>query len=340
MQRYLATIDAGTTNTRAGLWTPGGTCAAEARREIGVRNTAIDGNNSRLKTAVRECLEEAVSKAGVTFDDIAAVYAGGMITSNVGLLEVPHLPAPAAPPDFAAGVVAADMPDIAPLPVHFIPGLKNSAGEVTADAVESMDMMRGEEVEVIALLHELPAGKPYLLVLPGSHTKFVAVDAAGRMTGCLTSLAGELLALLTTQSILADAVERSFVSDANFRKDALLRGFRTARRTSLARAAFSARILKQFVTKDPAECANFLLGAVLEGDVAAVRGSAALRLPRNGEAPEVVIAGKEPLKSALAAVFAEDGTFAHARTATPAKSLSGYGAYLVAKAAGVFGKEE
>ena len=335
MKQHLVTIDTGTTNTRVGLWTAEGSCLGEAKKEVGVRNTAIDGNNEKLKAAVKECIDELMRKTETPFDSVAAVYASGMITSNVGLAEIPHLTAPVGVADFVAGVVSVSMPEIAPLPIHFIPGLKNLASGITVDTVETMDIMRGEETETIALLHQFPLGKPYLFVLPGSHTKFVAIDEQGKMTGCLTSLAGELLSMLTTQSILADAVQRSFVTVADYRPELVVRGFRTARKTSLARAAFSTRIMNQFVTKDPADCANFLLGAVLESDVAAVKGSDALRLPAG---VDVVVTGKEPLRSALAAVFEEDGSFARVGNIVPEKSLSGYGAYLVAKARSVFGE--
>lgn len=61
----------------------------------------------------------------------------------------------------------------------------------------------------MALLSHFAPGKPYLLVLPGSHMKFVSVDREDRITGCLTSISGELLAAITTGTILADAVRAS-----------------------------------------------------------------------------------------------------------------------------------
>ncbi len=335
MERHLLAIDSGTTNTRVSLWTADGACLGGAQRGVGVRDTAIDGDNARLKAAVRECVDEAAVLAEGGFGSVAAVYASGMITSNVGLAEIPHLTAPAGLADFVAGVRAVDLPEIAPLPVHFIPGLKNPVSGVTLGTVEEMDMMRGEEAETIALLDRFPAGTPYLFVLPGSHTKFVAVDGAGRMTGCLSSLAGEILDILTKHSILADAVARSFVTEEAYRRDWVIEGFRVARKAGLGRAAFSTRILKQFVTGDPADCANFLLGAVLESDVAAVRGSDALRLP---EGARVVVTGKNPLRDALVAVFGEDGSFARVENAPPDGSLSGHGAYLVARAGGAFAR--
>lgn len=336
MKTHLITVDSGTTNTRAAVWTRDGKCLAVEKDEVGVRNTAIDGNNSRLATAVKSCIERALATAGVGFDSVAAVYASGMITSNVGLVEVPHLIGPVGMKDFVAGVTEVDLPGVSPMPIHFVPGLKNMAGTIAPADVEAMDIMRGEETETLALLSWVPAGKKYLFVLPGSHTKFVAVDDEGRLVGCLTSLAGELLSLLTTQSILADAVERRFVTEGDYDREAVLAGFRVARATSLSRAAFSTRIMKLFVDSNPAACANFLLGAVLESDVAAVKGSKALKL--SGDA-DVIIAGKEPLRSALADVFGEDGMFGGVRSFTPPDGvfLAGYGAYLVAKERGAFG---
>ena len=66
-----------------------------------------------------------------------------MITSNVGLTEVPHIEAPAGLEDFAAAVRAVLIPEVFELPIHFIPGLKNS-NAVDMDTLESMDIMRGE----------------------------------------------------------------------------------------------------------------------------------------------------------------------------------------------------
>lgn len=336
MKRYVITLDGGTTNTRAVLWNAEGVPVDSEKEEVGVRNTAIDGNNLRLKQAVKLCIETLLQRNNLDFIDVNAIYASGMITSNVGLVEVPHLVAPAGTSDFVVAVKRIDLPEVAPIPFHFIPGLKNMADGITLDNVEGMDIMRGEEVEAMALLHWLPMGKAYLLVLPGSHTKFITVDAKGRLTGCLTSMAGELLSLLTTQSILADAVKHSFVAAETYEKKKMLAGFRTARATSFSRAAFSTRIMSLFVARDaPAQCASFLLGAVLESDVAAVKGSKALTLAKD---MEVVVAGKEPLRSSLVDVFVEDGTFRRVQAFTPPEGvvMSAYGAYLVARVHGFF----
>lgn len=331
MEQYFITLDGGTTNTRAALWEDTGRLIGMCKADVGVRNTAMDGSNQQLKAAVKELMEQLLQRNAVTYAMVKSVYASGMITSNVGLLEVPHLVAPASLVQFAAGVQTAQFPEICPLPIHFIPGLKNLPDEaVSLLNIEQMDMMRGEESETLALLSFIDNKSGVLLVLPGSHTKFVTVDCCGNITGCLTSLAGEKLAVLTEYSIVADAVQRQFVNES-WQKEYLLAGFASAQKTSCARAGFLTRIANQFITKNQNCCASFLLGAVLQNDISAIKTSSALAINRE---MQVLVAGKEPLQSAITTLLQEDGFFHHVVSFDAARcpSLAGYGALLIANA--------
>ena len=102
-----------------------------------------------------------------------------------------------------------------------------------------------------------------------------------------------------------------------------------ARDTSFGRAAFSTRMLQMFIPSSEQDRASFLLGAVLQGDVEAVKNSKALSVTRD---MKVVIAGKEPLASALKLLFEEDGFFKKVEIYYPSaeKPMSGYGLYQVA----------
>ncbi len=223
MKDYIITIDCGTTNTRAILW-HGEEIVSVEKSETGVRNTAIDGNNSRLKQAVKGCIDALCEKNNLSFEDIKRVLASGMITSNVGLVEIPHLVVPVGLEELARGIQAVELEDVCPLAINFIPGVKNYGGELSIDGdFETMDIMRGEEVETMAVLQKYPAGKSYLLVLPGSHTKFVSTNEKGQITGCLTTIAGELLSAITRDTIIADAVGRQFVANEDYDKKWLLK---------------------------------------------------------------------------------------------------------------------
>ncbi len=329
----IITLDGGTTNTRAILWRDG-EIAAKAGREVGVRCTAVDGDNHRLKEAVRECIQEVLTAAGVQESDLKAILASGMISSNVGLCEVPHCIAPAGAAELAKAAKAVSLPESSSVPITIIPGVKNPVDPVDLNTFGGMDMMRGEEVETLALLEEYPKGKPYLLVLPGSHMKFVSTDAQGRILGCLTSISGELLASITHDTIIADAVGRSFAAEETYDPDFVALGAREAAAVGLGRACFSARILSQFPKTPPEKLACFILGAVLQGDLTALRGCKWLGV---GSGTEVVVAGKGPLRRAMAQLLEADGMFAHVHTYDGAGKppLSALGARAVGKLLGV-----
>ena len=328
MKDYVITIDCGTTNTRVVLWNKLFEPIGTEKYEIGVRNTAVDGHSGQLKQAVRDGICALLNNYNVTFDDIEHIVASGMITSNVGLKEIPHIVAPAGIKELADSMQTFLLSDVCPLPISFVPGVKNFASEVDLDNIEAMDMMRGEEVECCALIDELHNGTPLLIVLPGSHTKFVSVDANGRITGCLSSIAGELLAAITNNTIIADAVGKSFVDIDCYDKNMLLAGYEQAKKTGLGRSCFSVRILNQFVNKDRAKAANFLLGAVLQGDMAAVKGSKAITV---NSATTVVVAGKNPLRNALVDILQSENWFHEIIDYIPNESrpLSAQGAFVL-----------
>lgn len=331
MKEYIIAIDGGTTNTRASLWKDPGICVDIVKSEVGVRITSIEGSNASLKAAVKGLLEQLLKNNSVSYDQIEGIYACGMITSKEGLAELPHLIAPAGMQEFVEGLAKVELPDVCPLPIHFVRGLKNRDGScLPLQEVEEMDVMRGEETETLALLDLFGNENGTLFALPGSHTKFVSVDANGKMIGCLSSLAGELLSAVTLNTILAGAVGKQFAG-ADYNREMLLAGYRTARDTSLARAAFSTRMLQMFIPSSEQDRASFLLGAVLENDVAAVKNSKALSVTRD---MKIVIAGKEPLASALKLLFEEDGFFEKVEIYYPdaEKPMSGYGLYQIAKA--------
>jgi len=326
---WIITLDGGTTNTRAILW-QNGEIRAKAGREVGVRDTAADGNNHRLKAAVKECIQETLTAAGAKETDLTAILASGMISSNVGLAEVPHCKAPAGAAELAKAAKTVSLPDVSSIPITIIPGVKNPVDPVDLDSFGGMDMMRGEEVETLALLEEYPKGKPYLLVLPGSHMKFVSTDAQGRILGCLTSISGELLSSITHDTIIADAVGRSFAAAETYDADFVALGAKEAAAVGLGRTCFSARILSQFPKTAPEKLACFILGAVLQGDLTALHGCKWLGV---GPDTEVVVAGKGPLRRAMAQLLETDGLFSNVHTYDGAGKppLSALGARAVGK---------
>ena len=331
----IVTIDAGTTNTRSCVWRHG-KMIAQSALEVGVRATAIDGNTQALKQAVRDSIGGALALAGVDPADVALVLASGMITSAMGLFELPHLVAPAGLEQLAQGMLRCDMPDVFCQPLWFIPGVRNRVDAVGLHNHEAMDMMRGEETEVMGLLARLDLagpGSPAMLIMPGSHTKLVSIDDQGRIAGCATTLAGELLQVITQGTLISQSLGAAFAH--TFLPEMVLAGAHAAQTTGLARACFSVRTLALFTEVQREERANFLLGAVLCGDVLALKNSSAIQMRPD---TTIVITGKSMLRSALALLIGENGFFYGPRSVVNDEQqadLAGFGALAIAQARGL-----
>lgn len=76
------------------------------------------------------------------------------------------------------------------------------------------DVMRGEETQIAGLLLQSPSFSG-TVCLPGTHTKWVAVDD-GAITGFQTCMSGELFGLLSKQSVLRHSMQDDHWSEIAF----------------------------------------------------------------------------------------------------------------------------
>ena len=298
MSKCSLVIDCDTTNLRVTLLDENKEKIDAVKAEGGVRHTSIDGHNGRLRTMLRESIETVLEKNGYKLEDVEKCVASGMITSALGLLEIPHVPAPAGAQELRAAMQEKVFEDIAPFPIAFIPGVRNFAGAVDLDNFSGMDMMRGEEVEAIGL-YKLSAPKgAAMFVLPGTHNKFVSMDADGKILGCMTSISGELLDAVTHHTIIAEAVGHSFVNADEYDAEYAKAGARECAVSGLGRAAFAGRILATLGGKDKAKLQSYLLGATLALDVQAMQSFVG-----DQENVEAYVAGKAPLQQCFCDVM-------------------------------------
>jgi 2-dehydro-3-deoxygalactonokinase len=332
----IITIDTGTSNTRVKLWQDN-RLISQAFVEVGVRDTAITGSRDKLQMGVRRAILDAVKAAGTRIGEIGLFLASGMITSNVGLCEVTHVSAPAGLKELALGMVSHNIDAVVGHPIWFVPGIKNHARAVDLANYEAMDIMRGEEVETFGLIEKLKLQGPAVFVLPGSHSKFITLDVHNRVTACLTTLAGELLDIITGHTILAGAVNKSFAQE--FDEAMLLEGARCSTRVGLGRTCFSVRILELFGATTPNQRANFLLGAVLAQDLTALKNSSALQWnPDTG----LVLTGRKIMKQAFKSLIGHDSFFQGKVLEIDddlTADLAAIGAIAVARERGLIAKE-
>jgi 2-dehydro-3-deoxygalactonokinase len=191
-----------------------------------------------------------------------------MITSSLGLAEVPHVIAPAGIDELAANIRRCDFPDITPLPVLLVPGVRTGAQVTDINNVESSDLMRGEETMCIGMVAAGLAPNPSTVINLGSHWKVIRIDAGGRVAGSVTSLTGEMIHTTQTQTILATAVPHTRPGFLD--PEWVAAGMSEQRKSGLARALFCVRLLEQGRQSTPEERLAFLIGAFVASDLDAL----------------------------------------------------------------------
>lgn len=280
-------IDCGTTNSRLRLTTGEEEHLTDIiKLEAGIRNAAIDGNKDKLIKALQEGIQMLLHRNNLTASDVTGMAASGMITSNIGLHEVPHVKAPAGLMDFVQNADLVRMEEFLHIPCLFIPGMKTES-----EVINDSDVMRGEEVETFGLLKMKNPSGAGLVILPGSHTKFVFVNEERQLTSSYTTLAGELLKAVQSETILADSLETPLIQ--SFIPDDVERGFEAAEEFGVTRALFHIRLLHLRGIDNANQRANYLAGVIFYEDVKALQQ----QLTKYPEMKWVMVGGSAPLKN-------------------------------------------
>jgi 2-dehydro-3-deoxygalactonokinase len=292
---------------------------ATSRRSVGARDTVLEDrgwavqaapvspelgqpHRLRLVQAAREVVEEAsralAPPAGAAADDfpvrLELIVAAGMLSSEIGLAAVPHVVAPASLDDLARGVAILHLPEIAALPIHFVPGIRTPSGD-GPDGWFEADVMRGEECETwgaytaLRAAGQLQADQWPVFLWPGSHTKLVELDPSGRITRSYTTLAGELLQAAARHTVLAASLPEMLPETVA--PDAAAAAARVLERQGLGRAAFLVRIAAITQALDQIQRASFWIGAVVAADVIDLLGHPILMAGRS-----VWVGGRQPLR--------------------------------------------
>ena len=235
----LIGLDWGTTSLRAYLLGKDGSILDQCSGNQGILNVPA----GKFEATAEEMLRVWTAQWG----DLP-VIASGMIGSRQGWQEVPYVPTPAGLTELAAG--------LQPLRAScgreywLVPGCSDRQGDIP-------DVMRGEETQLLGLLEEI--GKDALVVLPGTHSKWVRLRE-GVLEGFATCMTGELYAVLVQHSILGRLMQKGMPPD-----DAFVRGVCTGmEQTDLLHQLFGTRTLGLF-DEVPAEGLGLYLSGLLIG---------------------------------------------------------------------------
>lgn len=287
----IIAVDGGTTNTRLSLVSDGKVIDRQKFR-VGLRNSIHDGTNSALANTVKNGITELLSRSGLSEKDVRLAAFSGMISSESGLHCVKHISAPSGVKELSAGAEIIKMPEISSLPLVFIPGVKTFTNPC-AEKLDSLDVMRGEETELIGIISALGSdcADSFTAIMPGSHMKTVELRD-GKIMSFRTSISGELIRAAAENTILASSLGSVYphLADEEF----LLAGYDYAEAHGINEALFKIRIQANFLMEQNDTSREklyaFLIGALLRDDIRAIA---------KNSAKKIIVAGSDPFRSAI-----------------------------------------
>ncbi len=259
LKNCLLLIDGGTTNTRFTL-IDDGKIIATSKRKVGASNAVEANRNQPLEDAVRLEISRLQEVHNCTITD---VYASGMITSNVGIREIPHIESPVSLKKLASSVQTLKLDSISKdISFHFIPGIK-----FLRENNNDPDIMRGEEVEVFGSLKDSDRDKSILFLHFGSHNKMIKYEA-GAIVQAITTLSGELLWAVCNETILKSSVANlnsNFILNGEFVRN----GYQSAAKNGFSKALFQARVGRVMEGLTADETLSFVFGSIVYSDLQA-----------------------------------------------------------------------
>lgn len=250
---FFASVDCGTTNSRVYIINEKGEVKGKGKYQVGISDVAREKSNKILKEGLSKAFEEAFNNAKIDKNQLSCVISAGMITSELGLCEVPHISAPVGLDEMVQNLKKKIIEDIiaVDVPWYFIPGIKNyiDSNKNYIEQMGNLDFMRGEEVQALGIVHQRETQEPVTLVILSSHTKFIAINKEKQIEGSLTTLSGQIYrAFLESTSIGKSLLDDGTpMPDNYFDIEKIDKGFDLVRKTGLLRSMMIPRFLDVLV---------------------------------------------------------------------------------------------
>lgn len=188
----LIGLDWGTTSLRGFLMTDTGTVLEKTSSRLGVAQLG----DKTFQDALNE-----IAGSWIATDPTLPIIASGMIGSTLGWVEAPYVECPADPNTLSKQLTA-------------VPGVNMSIVPGVCQTGENANVMRGEETQIIGALSRIEETKgPVTFVLPGTHSKWVQVEA-GHITSFHTWMTGELFDIISHHSVISASIDKHTQTEA------------------------------------------------------------------------------------------------------------------------------
>jgi len=203
-------LDCGTTNTECFIVENDGTLIADGLFHFGVKDNGLKDDRVDYKAALRNVVFDTLASKGLKLSDIKGVTGFGMISSDLGLKNIPHSVAPITLQEQQAGVIDYDE-DIfgSGIPFNIIRGVRNPLADdsfQSIDNIYSCDFMRGEEPQVVGVMSKYNPEEDFNVITFSSHLKIMNISRDHKLNNILTTMSGQIYDYLINSSIIAKSV--------------------------------------------------------------------------------------------------------------------------------------
>ncbi len=231
---------------------------SEHKTEVGVKKLFTDFSNQKeinRNQFFGSYLLEQIKKLNIEAKGKKTIIASGMISSSIGMHELPYAEMPFG---FQGKELISKHIDLnEEFEIYIISGTKTVA-----------DVMRGEEIQAIGLSSVLPQNQSGLLVLPGTHSKHITFNN-GVFENFTTFMTGELFDIISKESILSNSVTHA--SWNSLLKTPFLEGVAKGVANQQMASFFSIRANSLFETKSNEENFYFLSGLLIGGEISSLK---------------------------------------------------------------------
>lgn len=267
----FAVIDCGTTMTRIYIVNEDREIVASGRKKVGVRDTSITGSRDKLRDGVQTLFFEVLEENQIPESEVAFAIASGMITSEVGLIEIPHLVAPAGLKQLTEGIEKVEDPAVLDLgrPIYFVRGVRNDYPEAKAQYLRRVDFMRGEEVQCIGIMKHLKLSYPCNFVALSSHTKVMYINQKEEIEASSTTISGQLFeAICSSTNIGKSLIKTEGETPGGYSDEELIEiAADCVKNAGLARTMLMPRFLQVLMRTDSHEREVFMDAAIAADDL-------------------------------------------------------------------------
>lgn len=269
----LIVIDGGTSNLKGYLTDTKANVTAKSVRPHSRRSNTDEQGRLVYRRLIQDLVDELLVKANLKMVELEAVIGFGMISSDVGLVVVPHLTAPVSLRDLQQGIYEVDDSTLfgGVVPFYLIRGVKNHLEqERSLNNIFTSDFMRGEETQIMGIIDAFqPAGRCNIIIL-GSHSKISHIDDSGNIVRCMTTMSGQMYDCIVNNTIVGKSVDIDNDSTATMSLDEILKIAKdTGSSFGFMRTALLPRFMDNFTNMTPRDRNSFLTAAIALEDVKA-----------------------------------------------------------------------